>query len=202
MIDEAAAIADVHIADEYKDMMMDSLNSLPQSFEAIYGLHIPNQVAPAVVFDPVPAGMKLENRRQPQNVSAAPKMSGVAPKNLEDVAFYSVRQLAELVLTKKVSSAALTEMYLERLKRYDPVLKFVITLTEDRAQAQAKEADREIAAETGGDPRAQAVLPSRQRRLVAGEHIAVDHEFDLISSFGVDETRLASAKTRRLEFFG
>jgi len=37
-------------------------------------------------------------------------------------------------------------MYLERLKRYDPRLHFVITLTEDRAKAQAKEADREIAA--------------------------------------------------------
>jgi Asp-tRNA(Asn)/Glu-tRNA(Gln) amidotransferase A subunit family amidase len=37
-------------------------------------------------------------------------------------------------------------MYLERLKRYDPTLKFAITLTEDRARAQAKEADREISA--------------------------------------------------------
>src|ERR1700723_1629091 len=48
--------------------------------------------------------------------------------------------------TKKVSSVALTEMYLERLKRYDTTLKFVVTLTEERARAQAKEADREIAA--------------------------------------------------------
>ena len=60
-------------------------------------------------------------------------LPGPRPKNLEDVAFYSVRQLAELVRTKKVSSTALTEMYIARLKRYDPVLKFVITLTEDRA---------------------------------------------------------------------
>src|SRR5262249_61756953 len=68
------------------------------------------------------------------------------PKNLGDVALASVRELAELVRSKKVSSSALTEMYLERLKRYDPTLKFVITLTEDRARAQAKDADREIAA--------------------------------------------------------
>ena len=101
----------------------------------------------------LPAGMKLETRRQPQSVSSAPKMNGTIPKNLEDVAFYSVRQLAELVRTKRVSSAALTEMYLERLKRYDPVLKFVITLTEDRAQAKAKEADREIAAGKYRGPR-------------------------------------------------
>jgi Asp-tRNA(Asn)/Glu-tRNA(Gln) amidotransferase A subunit family amidase len=146
MIDQAAVIADLHIADEYKDMMLESLNNLPQSFEAIYGLHIPNQVAPAVVFDPVPAGMKLETQRRPQNVSAATKMHGTAPKNLEDVAFYSVRQLADLVRTKQVSSLALTEMYLDRLKRYDSILKFVITLTEERARAQAGEADREIAA--------------------------------------------------------
>jgi Asp-tRNA(Asn)/Glu-tRNA(Gln) amidotransferase A subunit family amidase len=37
-------------------------------------------------------------------------------------------------------------MYLARLKRYDPLLKFVITLTEERALVQAKDADREIAA--------------------------------------------------------
>src|SRR4029077_185404 len=69
-----------------------------------------------------------------------------APKNIEDVAFYSVRQLAELVRSRKVSSVALTDMYLARLKKYDPMLKFVITLAEDRARAQAKEADRDIAA--------------------------------------------------------
>src|SRR5262249_21550746 len=55
-------------------------------------------------------------------------------------------QLAELVRTRKISSTALTDMYLARLKRYDPSLKFVITLTEDRARAQAKEADAAIAA--------------------------------------------------------
>src|SRR5262249_5853390 len=84
--------------------------------------------------------------RRPMKISAAANVAGAAPKNLEDVAFYSVRQLAELVRTRKVSSSALTEMYIARLKRYDPVLKCVITLTEDRASAHAREADREIAA--------------------------------------------------------
>src|SRR5215469_13504012 len=96
MIDNAAFIADVHISDEYKDMMLDSLNNYPQSFDAIYGLHIRNEVAPALIFDPVPAGTKLETLRQQPIFSSAPRMSGVAPKNLEDVAFYSVRGLAEL----------------------------------------------------------------------------------------------------------
>src|SRR5204863_2529795 len=55
------------------------------------------------------------------------------------------RELAELMRSKKVSSSALTEMYLGRLKRYDPLLKFTVTLTEERAQTQARDADREIA---------------------------------------------------------
>src|SRR6201999_200507 len=99
-----------------------------------------------MIFDPVLPGMKFETVRRPMKISDAPGNAAAAPKNIEDVAFFSVRQLAELVRTKKVSSVALTEMYLTRLKRYDPILKFLITLTEERAMAQAKEADREIAA--------------------------------------------------------
>lgn len=147
MIDKAAAIADVPIADEYKDMMLESLNDFSKGYDAIYALHIKNDVPPAVIFDPVLPGMKFETERRPMKLSPAPALQrSTVPKNLEEVAFYSVRQLSELVRTRKVSSSALTEMYIGRLKRYDPVLKFVITLTEDRARAQAKEADREIAA--------------------------------------------------------
>src|SRR5579859_7700703 len=147
MIDNAAAIADVPIADEYKEMLLDNLNQQVQSYEAIYALHIPNAVGPCLIFDPVVEGVKFENEARPTRAS---KPSSIAapgtPKNLEDVAFHSVRQLAELVRTRKVSAVALADMYLDRLKRYDPKLKFVVTLTEDRAKGQAKDADREIAA--------------------------------------------------------
>src|SRR5208337_2172508 len=65
---------------------------------------------------------------------------------LEDLCYASVRELAALMQARVISSTALTEMYLERLKRLDPQLHCVVTLTEDRAKAQAKEMDREIAA--------------------------------------------------------
>ncbi len=147
MIDQAAAIADVPIPEETKEMMLDNLNERVKNYDAIYALHIPNSVAPCLVFDPVVPGMKFETERRPSRISRASAIpTASAPKNLEDVAFASVRELAELVRTKKVSSVALTEMYLERLKRYDPTLKFVVTLTEERALAQAKAADRDIAA--------------------------------------------------------
>src|SRR5215472_16619416 len=147
MIDSAAAIADVPIADEYKEMMLENLNDQAKGYEEIFKLHIPNSVDPAFIFDPTMSNTKYETEKWPMKMSAAPKAwSSNVPKNLEDLAFASVRQWAELVRTKKVSSMALTEMHLHRLKKYDPVLKFVVSLTEERALAQAKKADSEIAA--------------------------------------------------------
>jgi Asp-tRNA(Asn)/Glu-tRNA(Gln) amidotransferase A subunit family amidase len=144
MIEVAAAVADVAISDDYKQMMLDNLNEQSKGYEAIYALHIPNSVEPALLFDPVVNRTNYEMERKPERISAV--RNTAAPKNVEELAFTSVRELAELVRTKKISSSALTEMYLERLKRYDPSLKFVVTLTEERARAQAKDADREIAA--------------------------------------------------------
>jgi len=147
MIDNAAEVADVPLPDDYKQAMLDGLNENKKSYEEIYKLHIPNSVPPAYIFDPVLDGMKFETAKRPIRLAGAPALNiSGAPKNIEDVAFYSARQLGELVRTRKISSAALTDMYLARLKKYDPMLKFVITLTEDRARTHAQEADKEIAA--------------------------------------------------------
>src|SRR5438477_3738515 len=144
MIDDAAKIAGVEIKDEYTDMMLESLNGHGKGFDEIFKLHIGNSVEPALLFVPETSGVKFETQRLPLRISAAPPQ--IVFKNVEDLAFGTVRELGELVRTRKISSASLTEMYLDRLKRYDAKLKFVITLTSDRAMAQAGEADREIAA--------------------------------------------------------
>jgi len=147
MIENAAAIADVPIPDECKEMMLENLNDQAKGYEEIYKLHIPNSVDPALIFDPVLPGMKFETERKPMRISAGPKIAVAgASRVVEHLGFSSVRELAELVRTKQVSSFALTEMYLDRLKKYDSILKFVVTLTEERALAQAKKADAEIAA--------------------------------------------------------
>jgi Asp-tRNA(Asn)/Glu-tRNA(Gln) amidotransferase A subunit family amidase len=147
MIENAAAIAGVAISDEYREMMLDNLNDQAKGYQDIYELHIPNSVDPAFIFDPVLPGMKFETERKAMRMSAAPHMATSAvPGNLEDLAFASVREWAELLRTRKVSSLAATQMYLARLKKYDPTLKFVVTLTEERALAQAKRADAEMAA--------------------------------------------------------
>src|SRR5690348_11932559 len=146
MVETAADVADVPIPDEYVQAMLDGLNENKKNYEEIHGLHIPNSVPPAYIFDPVLGNMKFETVKRPLRLASAPALNiSGAPKNIEDVAFYSARQLGHLMRTKKVSSVALTDMYLARLKKYDPLLHFVITLTEDRARAQAKEADRDLA---------------------------------------------------------
>src|ERR1700687_1119658 len=144
MIDAAAAVADVAISDDYKQMMLDNLNDQSKGYEAIYALHIPNSVEPALLFDPALASTKYETQKKTPRISTAPNVA--APKNIDDFAFATVRELAELVRTRRVSATALTEMYLDRLRRYGGGLRFTVTLTEERARAQAKEADREIAA--------------------------------------------------------
>ena len=144
MITQAAALDGLTFTPEQEDMMLDDLNDALKDFDAIHQLKLANSVAPAQVFDPVLPGMKFETLRRPARWSVV--NTARAPKNIEDLAFASVLELAELLRTKRVSSVDLTEMYLERLKRYDALLKFVITLTPERAMAQAKDADRELAA--------------------------------------------------------
>ena len=146
LINQAAFIAGVTIPDELRPMMLEGLNENLKSIEAIRALKIPNSLAPAFLFDPVLPGMQFESQVRPMKMSAASApMNSTVPKDLEKLAFASVRELAELLRTRKVTATALTQMYLARLRRYDPQLKFVITLTEERALAQAKEVDREIA---------------------------------------------------------
>ena len=143
MIDAAAKIAGVAIPEDYQKMMLESLNDHVDGFKEIFQLHIPNSVEPSLLFLPDTSHAKFDTQKLPMRMSAAPVMA--VPKNPDLLAFATVRELAELVRARRVSSTALTEMYLERLKRYDAKLKFVVTLTEERALNQAKEADREIA---------------------------------------------------------
>src|ERR1700677_1344257 len=153
MIDAAAVIAGISVTTEQKQMMIEGIDALRKSYGAIRELKIPNSVSPAFVFDPVPGDMVPDSVKRPLRISAAPDVRSLASaasaefeRESNSLAFGSVRELAELVKTRKVSSVALTKMYLARLKKYDPQLHFVITLTEDRAMEQSTVADKEIAA--------------------------------------------------------
>lgn len=143
MIDQAAALAGVTIPPEDRQAMIEGLTQQRAGYAEIRALHMPNSVAPAFVFDPLPPGETVNTRREKPVYSAAPATLSM-PANIEDLAFASAMELGDLVRRRKVSSVALTEMYTERLKRYDPLLHFVITLTTERAMNQAREADADL----------------------------------------------------------
>ena len=152
MLDQAAALAGVGpFTAGQKKMMLDGLNDQRAAYAPIRALKLANAVPPAFVFHPQPAAKAL-----PEKCCGAPCIGGGAggaifdayssPARIEDLAFATIDQLSYLLRSRKITSLALTQMYLARLKRYDPKLHFVITLTEERAIAQAKAADAEIAA--------------------------------------------------------
>ncbi len=144
MMQEALALAGLEFSNEERDRMTDTVNRALTGYEALHKFRIPNNISPPFHFNPLVPGMKVNRTRQPFRMS---DLSGVKrPADLEEVAFWSVRQLAELVRTKQVTSMELTTMYLSRLKKYNPVLNCVVTFTDELAMAQAKKADSEIAA--------------------------------------------------------
>ena len=73
MIDAAAVIAGISVTDEQKKMMLEGLEQLRKSYTAIRDLKMPNSVAPAFVFDPVPGDMVLDTVKKPLKMSAAPE---------------------------------------------------------------------------------------------------------------------------------
>ncbi|GAH10268.1 unnamed protein product, partial [marine sediment metagenome] len=81
------------------------------------------------------------NRAQPIE-SAAPQR----PKSEESLAFLPVTELSALLRTRQVTATELAKLSIARLKKYDPVLHCVVTLTEELALKQAHQADQEIAA--------------------------------------------------------
>ncbi len=101
-------------------------------------------VSPATVWNPILPGAKVgpaRNRFVRSKVDKTP-----LPKNDADIAFSSVSQLSRWIESRALTSEGLTRIYLDRIQRFDPKLRCVITLTKEHALAQAKQADKEIAA--------------------------------------------------------
>jgi Asp-tRNA(Asn)/Glu-tRNA(Gln) amidotransferase A subunit family amidase len=150
MIDQAAFLAGVSITPGQKKDMLVKLNQQLRGIKAVRKLNLTNDVPPAYRFDPlltIRFASEPEPVRTAKAITQAPNIAdSEIPKDLERLAYSSVRELGELLRRQKIKAVDLTQMYLARLKRFDSKLHFVVTLTDERAIAQAKEADREIAA--------------------------------------------------------
>jgi Asp-tRNA(Asn)/Glu-tRNA(Gln) amidotransferase A subunit family amidase len=143
-IASAEEVAGITFDPAERELMLDGLKQQEQRIEALHKVVLPNSVSPAIVFDPLPPGKKIVS--EPRRPMVRSKVAHRAVPAEDELAFLPVTELSELVRRKRVTSVQLTQMYLARLKKYDPVLKCVISLTEDRALKQAYAADGEIRA--------------------------------------------------------
>jgi Asp-tRNA(Asn)/Glu-tRNA(Gln) amidotransferase A subunit family amidase len=145
MIRQAEWISGLDLTDEQRTLMTAGLNDTVGAFIKIRQVPLDNAVAPAFHF--VPAGVEDQGAvRRDTKVAFKPVPGATRPASPEELAFSQVTELASLLHRRKVSSVELTKLYLDRLRRYDPILECVVTYTEELALQQARQADREITA--------------------------------------------------------
>jgi Asp-tRNA(Asn)/Glu-tRNA(Gln) amidotransferase A subunit family amidase len=144
IVADAMKLSGLEFTDAELKSMVDAANRNLTSYEEIRAIHIPNDVSPPFHFSAIVPGIAVNRKKLPFTLSAAPPVK--RPAHLEDVAFWPVRHLAELVRTKQVTSVELTDMYLARLHRYNAKLNNVVTFLDDVGMAEARRADAEIAA--------------------------------------------------------
>ncbi len=144
MIATAAQLSGLSFTPTERELMPDGLAKYQRHYTAIRSLDIPNHVAPALRFDPRTAQPIDAAARQPTVLPDG--SASTPPPDVTNLAFAPITALARLIKTRQITSVQLTELYLERLKRYDPSLRCVVTLTEELAWEQASRADAELAA--------------------------------------------------------
>jgi Asp-tRNA(Asn)/Glu-tRNA(Gln) amidotransferase A subunit family amidase len=145
MIQQAEWISGIKLTEDARKSILGAVNRAMRDFEAMRKIPLANSVPPALAFIPAPW---LPAPETPVRSSVEPVHNAVPkrPDSDEDLAFLPVTALSALIRAKLVSSVELTKLYLARLKKYDPVLKCVVTLTEELALKQAERSDQEIAA--------------------------------------------------------
>jgi Asp-tRNA(Asn)/Glu-tRNA(Gln) amidotransferase A subunit family amidase len=140
----AEKLLGLELTDAERALMAEGLAEQLGEYQAIRAVPVANDVPPAVAFSPLLPGARVE---QEPLLRPTPLAAGqTAPERLEDAAFWPVTSLGALVRDRQVRSTDLTQMYLQRLRRLDPVLHFAVTVTEELAMRQAEAADAEIAA--------------------------------------------------------
>ncbi|MCU0391235.1 MAG: amidase [Thermoflexibacter sp.] len=123
--------------------MLSELQEYVDIYKEIHKHYLKNWVSPPLYFDPIPSGKVIPNTPQKKINWTIPKNMEL-PKNKQDLAFYSIPQLASLIKSKKITSLDLTQFFLARLKKYQDTLLCVVSLTEEIALKQAQKADDEL----------------------------------------------------------
>ena len=139
----AAKLIDLSFTTKEIDTLYSDVIDNLANYKAMHNLSLPNSVPLSMWQTPVVPGMHFNKVQNP----IAWKLDNTVqlPANKNDLAFYTIEQLASLIKNKKISSLALTQFFIERIKTWGDTLQCVISLQEEIAYAQAKKADAELA---------------------------------------------------------
>jgi Asp-tRNA(Asn)/Glu-tRNA(Gln) amidotransferase A subunit family amidase len=146
MVAEAEWVAGIALTPAQREAAVKSLNKFGEPMKRVRAIELDNSQPPGLLFRPMTTpGSEPDPRGYQVLPPAKPAEVATRPADDEDLAFSSVRKLGALLRSREISSVELTKFYLDRLRRYDPLLKCVVTLMDDLAIKQAKQADRELA---------------------------------------------------------
>jgi Asp-tRNA(Asn)/Glu-tRNA(Gln) amidotransferase A subunit family amidase len=153
MVANAEWVSGIKLTDAQRETAVNVLKWAREKAERVRAVELDNSQFPALNFTPLASPASLPDPRG-YEVTKWPELAEAAfrPDSDDELAFSSLRQLGSLLRGRKVSSVELTKLYLQRLRRYDPLLKCVVTFMDDLALKQAERADDELQAKKDRGP--------------------------------------------------
>ncbi len=143
-IRSAEKIISLHFTEAKEDSLLQNVQSNAKLYDKMHSFSLDNSIPMTMAQSPLLPYMDLNKKQNPVKFNIP---SGVnLPANKNDLAFYSIPQLASLIKNNKISSVELTKFFIDRLKKYGDTLQCVISFTENIAMKEAAQADKEIAA--------------------------------------------------------
>ncbi len=141
-VQRAGILIGIDFTDEELELMLGDVRDSLAGYGTMRERSPGNEVFPATGLSPLLPGMA---RRRAPMATGKPYMLEGDPE-MEAHAFASIDELGRLLRSGKLTCVQLAEMYLARLEKLDKELHCVISFTRERALAQARILDAELAA--------------------------------------------------------
>ena len=122
--------------------MKGTVHANSAKFEALRAQNIQNDMPFGLIWSPPLNPSRIQKTQSTIDWQLPREVK--LPQNRDELAFYQVSALSYLIKNRQITSLELTELFLNRLKKYGDTLECVITLTDSMARAQAKRADLEL----------------------------------------------------------
>ena len=137
---KSQAVIGLDFEETYLDTLYPYLLRNRTGYDSMRAYSLKHQRIPSLQFNPHPLMFDMPKEEEGESdFGALPYLE--IPENAEAIAFYTIPQLQSLIRSRKITSLALTKLYLNRLKKHDKTLFCVINLTEELALKQARRAD-------------------------------------------------------------